>query len=451
MSLQRRLLIYLLVSGPLVWALAMAISVNRARHEVNELYDTEMIRLARQVQATLVASVQVAALGMADAGRIAGAGSAGGADVRDMATAIWNRAGRLILSDREGALLPRLADRSGFVNLELEQRPWRVYYLQSADNSWLVAAGQRADERDELVMALTWSHLGSWLLMLPLLIGAMVWAVRRAMAPVRILTRDLQGRSADELAALPEAQAPAELRPMVAAINGLFARIDDTLARERRFTADAAHEIRTPLAVLRAQWDVLRRSAGSEERQAAERKLAAGFERMDRLVTQMLQLSRLENASLPPAAGFAVDWQTVVTDALSDCLGLCERRSIELDCEWPASDAPALPLRGDRQLVTAMLRNLVDNAARYSPQGGTVSLRFTESTLEVCNDCAPIDPAQRRRLGERFFRPDGQEEGGSGLGLSIVQRVAALHGLRVEFGALDGDCGMRVRVTRAAA
>lgn len=295
MSLQGRLLVYLLLCAPVVWAIALVVSADRARGEVNELFDTQIIRLARQVQATLA--------GVSSPGQVLPAPApAGEADLADLAVAVWSADGRLMLVDREGVQLPRRADAAGFVELAFEGDPWRVYYLQSPRGEWLVAAGQRVHERDELVRNLVGSQLLPWLLVLPVLLLAMVWAVQQALAPVRSLTNELQRRDADELQPVPAAHAPAELRPLLAAMNGLFERIDTTLARERRFTADAAHELRTPLAVLRAQWDVQRRATGEAERRQAEARLVTGLDRLERLVAQMLSLSKVDATDRLPEA-----------------------------------------------------------------------------------------------------------------------------------------------------
>ena len=198
MSLPRRLLLYLLIGAPVVWGVALLVSAQRARQEVNELFDTEIIRLALQVQATLVAA--------AAPGKILPTPpSAGEADLRDLAIAVWDRQGQLMLVDREGVQLPRRADATGFVDMSLGGESWRVYYLQSQDGEWLVAAGQRGDERDELVRDLVGSQLLPWLLVLPVLLLAIAWAVRRALQPVRMLTSELQGRSADDLRPVPVA------------------------------------------------------------------------------------------------------------------------------------------------------------------------------------------------------------------------------------------------------
>ena len=450
MSLQRRLLIYLLICAPLVWGVALFVSIRQARQEVNELFDTELIRLARQVQATL--SFDVKSATSASPAPARGTPEAGSADMNDLAVAVWDARGQLLLADREGVQLTRYPNGSGFRDETLEGKSWRVYYLQSPSGEWLVASGQRAKERDDLVLSLTASQIAPWLLVLPALLAAMAWAVRRAISPVNHLATELQGRDANDLRRIPDTTAPTELRPLLGAMNGLFKRIEDALDRERRFTADAAHELRTPLAVLRAQWDVVRRSGGEAERAQAEAKLSLGLDRFDRLVTQMLALSRLESpleAASQIATATAVHWPSIVEQAISDCLSLAERRSIELACEWPPLGSAPMPMQGDDQLLTVLLRNLIDNAVRYAPEGSLVTLRFAGDRLEVENDSEPLSADQFSRLGERFHRAAGQREVGSGLGVSIVMRIAALHGLELAFSPRADGRGMKVVLIRA--
>ena len=433
MSLQRRLLVYVLLLAPLVWALALLISASRARTEVNELFDTEMMRLARQVQATLA--------GINNSGQRPPAGPDGEADLSDLAIAVWAADGSLLLVDREGVQLPRRVDASGFFELRLQGEPWRVYYLQSPTGQWLVAAGQRERERDEVVWGLIGSQLLPWLLVLPVLLGVMAWATRQALAPVRTLTGELGQRGANELQPLAVDEAPSELRPLVGAMNGLFRRIEETLARERRFTADAAHELRTPLAVLRAQWDRLRLADNPAERALAEAGLGVSIDRLDRLVSQMLALSRVD-ASTGLQNTAPVDWPALVEQAINDVLPLADRRRIELGCDWPPTGVKPFPLRGDAGLLAVLLRNLLDNAVRYAPEGSPVQLHFGAHALRVENDGPPLPPAVLFHLGERFRRHDGQAESGSGLGVSIAQRIAGLHGLQLRHRTRPGGQGV---------
>lgn len=438
MSLQRRLMIYLLVCAPLVWAAAVWLSVNRSRHEVNELYDTELIRLARQIQATMLPALPLQDRATFPPLPQAGQVDSGEGDVRDLAVAVWDRDGKILISDREGEGLPFRASAVGFVDETVAGQAWRIYYLQSPSGQWLVGVGQGLYERDEVVFDLVASQVLPWLLVLPVLLLAMAWAVRRALSPIHALTGDLHKRDGGDLAPVSAARAPAELKPLLGAMNSLFERIDNLMTRERRFTADAAHELRTPLAVLRAQWDVVKRAKSDGERAQAQQQMDAGLTRMDRLVTQMLALSRAESAT-PELLGTEIDWPPIVEQVMGDCLELADHRHIELACEWPASSRPALPLIGNTHLLTVLLRNLMDNAARYAPPGSTVLLRMGSTQLEVENGGGPLSAEQLAGLGQRFHRPPGQEEGGSGLGVSIAQRIAALHGLEIVYDAGAGD------------
>ncbi|HRO61941.1 MAG TPA: ATP-binding protein, partial [Burkholderiaceae bacterium] len=239
------------------------------------------------------------------------------------------------------------------------------------------------------------------------------------------------------------------LVPMVEAVNALFGRIGVAIARERAFTEDAAHELRTPLAVLRAQWDVLRRTAGASERESAAANVGAGLERMERLVTQMLALSRLESTGFVIGRS-PIDWRAIVEDVFSDCLPLAVARNVELACEWPpGADAP-IAVDGDPELLRVMLRNLLDNAARYAPPGSTVTVRVAKDRVEIENAGSTLTPEVLARFGERFFRPEGQESPGSGLGVSIVKRIAALHGLEATWTRRRAGDGVSVTLRAAA-
>ena len=450
MTLQRRLLLYLLVCAPVVWGLALAISFTGARDEVDELFDTELIRLARHVHALLppdgdASHVSFRALPPAPR---EGAIDGGAADVRDLAIAAWDRNGTRVL-DPDGASLPFKRGQGGFVDEKIDGERWRIYYLASHPGGWLSAAGQRSYERDELVYDVILGQLAPWIVMLPLLLIAMAGAVRLALSPMQALAQQLGRRDAEDLTPIPVTGQPGELVPLLAAMNGLFMRVAEVLAHERRFTADAAHELRTPLAALRTQWDVVRRATPGEARARAEEKLAGGLERMDRLVAQLLMLSRVE--SLHPDSHSLVrhedvHWRRIVEEVVADCLPLAERRHIEIACEWPADERRALPLLGNEPLLAVMLRNLLDNAIRYAASPSTVVITFGETELTVDNDGPAIAPEQLARVGEPFYRIEGQAELGSGLGISIALRIAAWHGLDIDFSAKDGAAGFRARV-----
>jgi two-component system sensor histidine kinase QseC len=320
-----------------------------------------------------------------------------------------------------------------------------VYYL-AGSGPWWVAVGQAMEERNDLLRDLLVGQLLPWLLMLPVLLAVIAAAVRRGLQPVRQIAREVQQRRVDSLAPLAVATAPSELHPLLKAMNDLFARIESALEHERRLTADAAHELRTPLAALRAQWEAAQVASTDGERRHAHAQIGAGIDRLGRLVSQLLALAGIESRG-PPVFTAAVDWQRVIEQALSDCLPLLDETGTEVAVAWPEGGSP-LPLTGDEALLVTLVRNLVENALRYSPRGSTVALRFTPQEFIVEDQGPGLSAEQRARLGDRFHRPDGQAQAGSGLGISIVQRVAELHGLHVRFDNRDDGPGLRVSVGR---
>jgi two-component system sensor histidine kinase QseC len=271
-------------------------------------------------------------------------------------------------------------------------------------------------------------------------------AVRRGLRPVREIAREVQQRRADSLAPLPVSDVPAELRPLLGSMNDLFARIERALEHERRLTADAAHELRTPLAALRAQWEAAQLATTDAERAQAQARIGEGIERLSRLVSQLLALASADSGSRPVFTE-AVDWHRVLERALSDCLPLIDGTGSEVAVGWPEQAAP-LPLAGDESLLAALVRNLVDNALRYSPPRSLVTVRLSADSLIVEDRGPGLPEAQLARLGDRFYRPAGQAQSGSGLGISIVRRVAQLHGLEVLLVNRDDGPGLRVTVRR---
>jgi two-component system sensor histidine kinase QseC len=330
--------------------------------------------------------------------------------------------------------------------MKLGEASWRVFYLR-VNGTWRVAVGQATDERVEVLRDLLASQLLPWLLMLPVLLAVIAASVRRGLQPVREIAREVQRRRAGSLAPLSVASVPSELRPLLASMNELFVRIERALEHERRLTADAAHELRTPLAALRAQWEAAQLATGDAERAQAHARIGEGIDRLSRLVSQLLALASAESGSRPVFTE-AVDWQRVMEKALSDCLPLLDATGSEVTVTWPERGAP-LPLTGDEALLATLVRNLVDNAVRYSSAHAAVAVRFTTDSLVVEDRGPGLDEAHLARLGDRFYRPAGQAKAGSGLGISIVQRVAELHGLDVQFANRDdGGGGLRVTLRR---
>jgi two-component system sensor histidine kinase QseC len=280
---------------------------------------------------------------------------------------------------------------------------------------------------------------------LPLLALAIWWAVRRGTAPLRSLSRTLAERPPQALAPVQLDDAPAEMQPLVAALNQLLERIGAMVAAERRFTADAAHELRTPIAAIRTQAQVALAEADDDARRHALRATLAGCDRATRLVEQLLTLSRLEAGAAPPLA--PVDLGALAQRVVAELAPGAIARGQTLGLDLPPD---TLRVPGNDTLLGALLRNLVDNALRYSPAGAEVRVAVAQAAGQVqllVDDSGPgLAEAEQARLGERFFRVLGSGQSGSGLGWSIVRRIAAAHGATVAVGRSAALGGLAVTV-----
>jgi two-component system, OmpR family, sensor histidine kinase TctE len=270
----------------------------------------------------------------------------------------------------------------------------------------------------------------------------LVWAgIRHGLAPLTELQTEIGRRSDRDLRPLDTASAPDELRPIVTEINGLFSRLDLAIESQRHFVADAAHQLRTPIAGLLAQLEV----AGPSGNPA----LVATARRLARLVAQLLALSRAEPGATLEQEEF--DLAALIRDAANDWLPQAFRRDIDIQF-----DLAETRLIGSPHAFREMLANLVDNAIRYGRQGGNIVVRCLAETGEVVlvveDDGPGIAAAERTRVFERFYRPAGTAADGSGLGLAIVAALAHRHGAKVSLGDTPSGTGLRIeiRVPRTA-
>jgi two-component system sensor histidine kinase QseC len=307
-----------------------------------------------------------------------------------------------------------------------------------AEHDVQVYVGEQLDSRASILRAVLRGGGVALAVALPvLLVAALVGRARRhhAVAPaghaaVAAAAAGLQPLSLDG--------APSEVRPLLLALNGLFERIAALLEAERRFTADAAHELRTPIAAIRTQAQVALGESDDGLRAHALRATLEGCDRATRLVEQLLTLARLEADQ--ELVRSQVDLSALARRVAADLApaALAKRQQLELGAEQP------LVLSGNETLLAVLLRNLLDNAVRYSPAGARVKLVVDARGLQVHDSGPGMAPEDLARLGERFFRPPGQQASGSGLGWSIVRRIAAVHGLRVQVQRSAELGGLRV-------
>ena len=304
------------------------------------------------------------------------------------------------------------------------------------------SATHLAHDRTKLANEIAEQLLMPMLFALPALALLLVIAIGLALTPLRQLARDVSARAPDRLDPLPMESLPGEVAPLVSRLNSLFADIVRALENERRFTADAAHELRTPLAALRAQAQVALASVDAGERQRALTQILAGCDRATHLVAQLLTLARLDAGNAGPMP--TLDLREIAEEVLARSAGEAIERNCELSLDEGSARVP-----GDALLLQIMLRNLIDNALRHS--GGTqigvsIASNGTQAILTVADNGRGIADDERERVQQRFYRSTSTDSPGSGLGLSIVRRIAELHGGNLEIRPAESGIGLLARI-----
>ena len=349
-----------------------------------------------------------------------------------------------------GLNLPRtLSD--GMHNVSSGGYSWRVF-VQAASRG-RIAVAQRAGVRRDAAVGSAQSTLFPLLVLVPALALLSAWIVRRALRPVRILATLLDARDEGRLDPLPLAHVPGEIRPFLASINRLLARLASLIDRERRFVADAAHELRTPIAALGLQAENLAHADLPAEARARLYSMQQGLARTRGVVEQLLSLARVQ-AGRGRAAGL-IEPGAVLHQVIEDLMPVARRRRIDLGMERDEG----LPVLADATQLYTLLRNGLDNALRYTPEGGRVDLSLYRETgndgvSRVCidiSDTGPgIAPQDLKRAFEPFVRLGGARESeGSGLGLAIMQNISANLGGRLELENRPSG-GLRVRFSLPA-
>lgn len=264
-----------------------------------------------------------------------------------------------------------------------------------------------------------------------LLAPLIVWiGIGKGLAPLRVLQRDVSRRSHLDLSPVDEGLAPKEVRPIIHAINDLMERLSHVLEAQNRFAADAAHQLRTPLAGLKAQVELVARQTTLDDMRAATQPLSVSIDRMSRLVNQLLALARSDHESGHASPFESIDLNTLVSETTREWVPEALKKDIDLG--FVDSSLPAT-IHGNPQRLRELISNLLDNAIRYTPKDGRVTTRVISNppSLTVEDNGDGIPPQERERVFERFYRVLGSRAEGSGLGLAIVHEIALAHGATV--------------------
>ncbi len=409
-SLRRRLLWFLLAAISFT-ALAQALIVYAtARTEADEVFDYHMQQMALSLRPGL---------------RSSGTEDYKDDEQYDFVVQVWTADGlRVFQSTLRGELPQREAP--GFSNIKIHGTTYRVYSMRSG--SQVIQVAQDLAARHGMARTLALRTVGPMAVMVPLLMFLVWWVVTGSLAPVARVRSQVGQRQADDLTALSESGLPDEIRPLVHELNLLFGRVEQAFDAQKSFVADAAHELRSPLAALRLQIQGLSRATDEEAKALAVKRLISGIDRATRLVEQLLVLARQQAKISAGDRPESVSLAQIVRSALVDAVESAQARSIELGL----GSADDSVISGHADALQVLARNLLDNAIKYTPAGGRVELaieRDGDALVLSVADSGPGIPAEdRERVLDRFYRVPGTETTGSGLGLAIVKSIAEFHG-----------------------
>jgi len=431
-TIRRQLLIYLLggmFAATLIASFATYIEV---RNETNELFDYQLQQIADALPNEIPAGLNL---------------PVGKVEHEEIAVQVWNARGRLVFTSGPVADMPRFP-HFGFHSVVFQGKGWRIFSEGNANRTIQISQPHAA--RDELAVGMAVRTLTPFMLLVPIL-ALLIWlVVGRSLAPMHRLAHDLSQRSPDALDPLPDNAYPPELQPILTELNRLLERLARAFATQRAFVADAAHELRTPLAALKLQLQLVEREHDRAQVTAGFGKLHERLNRATHLVQQLLTLARHEHNARPPSH-LPIDLRELAAHTVSDHASQAENKGVDLGVVAGTATSPAPLVMGDESSLRIMLGNLVDNATRYTHVGGCVDVSVTVAEdgsplLRVADNGPGIPEEDRQRVFDRFYRREGTGESGSGLGLFIARTIADQHGAIISLGRTTARGGLTVTV-----
>lgn len=442
MSIRNRLLFSLLTTIFIIWIILTGLIYLDTQHEVEELFDANLAQNAKVLLGLLQHE-----LTDDDDNEI---------EIEDyhlfhkyekkVAFLIRTTNGLIVAHSSDSPMFPILAEVThGYHNCFLNGYYWRVFTLK--EDRVIVQTGEREDIRNELIIGIITNILSVLFIALSLL-AVLIWiSVSRGLKPLKQLAIEIANRTPDQLQPIDTTYIPVEVKVPVNALNTLFNRLNNAFENERRFTSDAAHELRTPLAGIKTQIQVIQYITDQKQQQQALQNVLTGLDRINHLVTQLLLLARMD-ASYAMAM-YPVDLQNLINNIISDLMPQALEKNIDLGVETQVNHYIIL---GNEDGLYLLFRNLIDNAIRYTPINGQITVTFSNEinqklTIRVIDNGNGIPVEQMTHVFERFYRGQSQQVPGSGLGLSIAQRVAELHNSLIQLNNIENDTGLCVTMS----
>lgn len=360
---------------------------------------------------------------------------------------VWTNGGKLLLHSSTAPKTPLITELDGFSNKTIGDQSWRVFTTYNDKSGTRTVLAERYDTRNELGHRIAQDDLYIMLLTFPLS-GLLIWfIIGRGLDSLDKVAKEVANRAPTHLEPVDLKEVPDEIKPVIDELNNLFFRLKEGFEREKRFAADAAHELRTPLAALKAQAQVALNSNDIDEKNEALQKLIASVNRSAHIVQQLLTMSKLV-----PEAANREEMVKVNLDKLTrETLAMLAPIAIDKQIDMEFNSEKQLPeITGNPTALSILVRNLVDNAIRYTSENGRITvnlfLKNKQLILEIIDNGPGIPPNLHARVFERFYRVLGNKSPGSGLGLAIVQQICELHNARIELATPRDGPGLVVRI-----
>lgn len=419
MSLKQRLLLLVLTSVCLIWLAAAVFTYWDAKHELNQVLDAHLAQASTLLVAQSTEELDDLAEEYAPLLHKYS---------RRVAFQIWEDGSKLLFQSANAPKLPLANQTTGFSDISIADQNWRVFTSQAKaehGHQLIIHVAELKDVREQLANNIIGNLLTPLWFALPLLALLLWWSVATSLKPLAKLTQAIAQRKPDNLSPI-QLQAPTEVSPLVERLNQLFSKTKALIENERRFTADAAHELRTPLAGIQAQVQVAQAAQTSVIREHALQQALQACQRASHLMAQLLTLARLESAAAISMA--SCDLRELAQQQIRELAPHAWEQGVQL----ALAEGESVTIQGLPTLLEVLLRNLLDNAIRYTGSGTEVVVATAyengSAYLSVCDTGAGLAAEELAKITERFYRPADTTATGSGLGLSIVRRIAELHG-----------------------
>lgn len=421
-SLRHRLIVWISIPIAIATISALLLSYFFAKHEIEEVYDAQLVHSAKVLQQLTVHEIMQDKdfnLGIENS-------SLQHRYEQKLGFRIWVD-GKIITQSSNTAGFDRFSASPGFSNHHINGHEWRFFVFIDADNNLKIEVSERYDVRYELILQLMISIVIPTLISIPLILLIIWGGVRKVLRPVVKMSAEVDQRGSDDLSPIQDKRLPSEIAPLVLALNRLFVRLEGSFRREREFTDHAAHELRTPLAAMKTQTQVLiKRSKDMPDCLEGLENLQSSINRATHLVGQLLSLARLQHETVMYET---LDLSLLLHDCLCDAQPLADEKNIIVKTHI----AEQILVHGYAESIGILLGNLLDNAIKYTPEKGQVDVSLTpDGLLRICDTGSGISDKDKECVFKRFVRVDKTGQTGSGLGLAIAEWIAGQHGVRIQ-------------------